>query len=110
MSRHVIIPSLNAFDIIPIARGLRKRKINMPEGIYTHMDLFDNVQEKERLKHLLLKLSRTGISRLKNGKVKDGSVCLDINFDGAVISCCDGNFKNEYDKFYSVLKFNGITF
>ena len=110
MSRHIILPSSNSYDLIPIDQGLRKRKINIPEGLFTTMGLFDLVQEKERLRHLLLKLSRTGISRMKNGNVKDGYTCLDIKFDDAVISCCDGNFNCDFDGFYSLLKYNGITF
>lgn len=110
MSRHVIVPTLNSYDLIPIDQGLRKRTINIPSGLFVNMEIFNRVQEKDRLKRILLKLSRTGISRMDNGKVKDGQNCLDINFDGAVVSCCDGNFNKEYDDFYSILKFNGITF
>ena len=109
MSRFILIPGSESFELIPFDQSRKRRKVYLPNGLFVDMGVFNQVHEQEELKKLLHKLSRTEISRMSNGKVKNGHTCLDINFDRCIVSCCDGNFNQDFNEFYSVLKFNGIT-
>ena len=109
MSRHILIPNGGIYELIPIDQSLPKEKVILPKELLTD-NMFNNVQDKAKLNRLLSKMSRTGISRTNNGQIKDNSTCLNINFDDAIVSCCDGNFNEKFNDFYSVLKYYGITF
>ena len=109
MSRHILMPNLNTFNLIPIDSSLQEQEITIPDGLFVDKGIFDRVQEKEFLKLLLLKISRTPIFRSENGQVKNNNTCMNISFDNGVISCCD-NYEKKYDEFYNVLKKYGITF
>tara|TARA_B110000037_G_scaffold184314_1_gene213065 strand:- start:115 stop:447 length:333 start_codon:yes stop_codon:yes gene_type:complete len=110
MSRHVLTPNSNSFDLIPIDQTLKKKAISIPDGLFVDMGIFNQVQDQQNLKRLLCKLARTGISRTSKGQIRCGNNHLDGGYDEGLVSCCDGNFREAYNEFYSLLKYNGISF
>ena len=108
MSRYVLQPDSGSFELIPIDPSLKNLKVHIPDGLFVDMGVFNEVQEQDRMKWLLGRLSRTSISRTSIGQIKDGNVCLDFDYDKGLVSFCDRNFDNEYDAFYNLLKYNGI--
>ena len=108
MSRYVLIPDSESFNLIPIDQSLKNLNVHIPNGLFVDMGVFNQVHEKEKMKGLLHRLSRTNISRTSIGQIKDGNVCLDVDYDKGLVSCCDGNYDNDYEEYYNLLKHNGI--
>ena len=108
MSRFIIIPNTESFDLIPVD-GRSKRVINIPDAIFVDMGVFHRVEDQENLKSLICKLSRAEISRSAKGQIKVDETYFN-NYEDSIISCCDGNFNEKYDEFYSLLKSHNITF
>ena len=108
MSRYILQPDEESFELIPIDPSLKILNVHIPDGLFVDMGVFNEVQEQDRMKWLLGRLSRTSISRTSIGKIKDGNVCLDIDYDKGLVSCCDGNYDNDYEEYYNLLKHNGI--
>lgn len=110
MSRFIIIPNGEKFDLIPLNRKNTKRVINIPDGLFVDMGVFNRVEDQFNLKSLLCKLSRAEISRNSKGQINFQNQCLDGCYEDVILSCCDGNFKDIYGEFYSLLKNCGISF
>ena len=125
MSRYILIPnngfhhnkqnSFNGFDsysLVP-AEGFNEqsKSIQIPSGLNPYDNIYTRVKNKNKLKRLLLKLSKTEIGRNKDGFVTDGhNVLHDIRFDNAVLDICNGVFLDYYENFYCLLRRFGITF
>jgi len=87
------------------------KAIKLPKGLNPNKELFKNVKNKKKLKKLLLRLSRTEISRTKDGLVADKNTVLhNINFTDAIINSCNGKFFESYEEFYCLLRKFGIIF
>ena len=109
MTRYLLAPSKKDFELLPIEKGLHKRKITLPDGLYMNRDIFDQVKDPEKLKRFLITLSKNRFGRMKNGQVNNEH-CLNIDFDGAVISYCNKDFSEKFENFYSALNCNGINY
>ena len=92
-----------------IAMDKTTKSIRIPEGIFSPK-VFALVHDKNKLRQLLYKLSKTDISRTKDGMVNYKNIPLNISFDDAVVCSSNGIFKRAYEKFYMILKKYNINF
>ena len=86
------------------------KKISLPANLYAHEWIFSKANDTDKLKKLLLKLSKTEIQRTKDGLVIDDNDNIAINYNDAVVTSCNNNFSSEFEKFYCMLRKHGITF
>ena len=107
MSRHILIPASETGKCHLIAvDGTEKKTIRIPEGIFTPK-VFRLVHDTRKLRDLLFKIAKTGIYRSKEGVTCCEGDRLNIQFDNAVVDCCNNVFKEMYEPFYCVLgKYN----
>ena len=112
MSRYVLFPGSepDIFALVPAdGFGNQIKEIKLPEGI-VHMNIFSKVKNRKRLMKLLYKILKTEIQRTKDGLVADKYNTLNIRYDDAIVNSCNGLFFNSFEKFYCLLRKNGITF
>ena len=103
MSRHILIPASETGKCHLIAvDGIKTKTIRIPEGIFTP-EVFGLVHDTRKLRNLLFKITKTGISRSKEGVTCYEGDRLNIPFDNAVVDCCNNVFKEMYESFYCVL-------
>ena len=105
MSRYLLVP-VEGFDE-------QTKELVIPAGLVvnSYEDLYKHVSDKDKLKKLLLKLSKSEISRNVNGLVKHKDKILDgVIFNDAVIDSCNGRYLECYEPFYEILRKFGIIF
>ena len=108
MSRHILIPASETgmSHLIDVTSNELKT-IRVPVGIY-EPDMFKRVHDTRKLRNLLIKISKTGISRSKEGAICHDGNKFDISHDKAVVDSCNGNFKEKYEPLYSILGRSGV--
>ena len=87
--------------------GNKIKEIKLPAGI---AHIFSKVRNKVKLTKLLHKILKTEIQRTKDGLVADKYNTLNIRYDDAIVNSCNRLFFNSFEKFYCLLRKNGITF
>ncbi len=112
MSRYVLFPGSEPglYALVPAdAIGNQIKEIKLPDGI-VYMNTFTKVRNRTKLAKLLYKILKTEIQRTKDGLVADKYNTLNIRYDDAIVNSCNGLFVNSFEKFYCLLRKNGITF
>ena len=117
MSRYILVPGntnllgLQSYLLLP-AEGFSKqvKELKLPPNLNPHAWLYTVVNDVGKLKKLLFKLSKTSIERTKDGFVSDNNETLNVNYDKAIVFSCNGVFSNSFERFYRILRKNGITF
>lgn len=105
MARYLLVP-VEGFDD-------KNRELTIPESLVVnpYEDLYRHVSDKEKLKKLLLKLSKVEISRNEDGLVKHKGKILDnVIFNDAIIDSCNGQYLECYEMFYELLRKFDIVF
>ena len=103
MSRYILVPA-DGFD-------KKNKEITIPDGLVEpYGDLYNHVSDKDKLKNLLLQLSRSQIECNEDGFVKHDNAILDgIIFRDVIIHSCNGNYMDCYESFYELLRNYGIV-
>ena len=113
MSRSILVPGnvSGRYLLLPVD-GFSKqvKNIKLSSNLNPHTWLYSRAKDPVKLKKLLFKLSKTSIERSKDGFVTDNNGTLNVNYDNAVVSSCNGVFYNSFERFYRLLRKNGITF
>lgn len=116
MSRYIIIPNggdseTDSYILLP-TEGFDKKvkEVRAPRGLNSHQWMFYKTKNSKKLRNLLFKLAKSPIIRTRDGYVSDGREKLLINYDSAVLNSSNGVFTNSLERFYCMLRKNGITF
>ena len=110
MSRHILIPASETGKCHLVEHDTNSIKtIRIPEGIFKP-DIFENVYDTRKLRNLLLELSKTCISRSKEGVVCHDGDTMKISLDNAIVDGCNGVFREKYEPFYCILANYNILF
>ena len=113
MSRSILVPGnvSGRYHLLPVD-GFSKqvKNIKLSSNLNPHTWLYSRAKDPVKLKKLLFKLSKTSIERTKEGFVNDNNETVHVNYDNAVVSSCNGLFFNSFERFYRLLRKNGITF
>ena len=115
MSRYIIVPKIkegqNFFKLIP-TEGLTEqtKEIELPEGIIPNILETRQVKAESDFSDLMLKFSKSNIGRSKDGFITVNDKVLEVKFDDFVVDCCNGEFREEYENVYCLLRNHGITF
>lgn len=105
MSRYLLVP-VDGFED-------ETKKITIPDGLVvnSYNNFYDHVRDKDMLKSLLLRLSKSEIFPNDRGLVKHKDNVLDgIVFRDVVIDSCNGRYLECYETFYELLRSVGIIF
>ena len=105
MSRYLLVP-VDGFD-------KQSKELTIPDGLVvnSYEDLFKHVSDKDKLKNLLLRLSKSEITPNEHGIVKHKDNILDgVIFNDAVVDSCNGQYPECYEPFYELLRKFGIVF
>ena len=102
MSRYVLLPgeSKNLFVLVCCEDLNQTHTIEVPEELYD-MDIFNNVNNRNTANNILYRICKSVISKTMDGFVKDRNSKCNLQFDEAVINCCNNIFK-EYLKSFTV--------
>ncbi len=112
MSRYILFPQNepSIFAFIPADGFCNQIKtIRLPDGI-AYVNIFSKVHNRNQLRKLLYKILKTDIQRTKDGLVADKYSTINTEYDEALVKSCNGIFLNNYEKFYCLLRRNGVTF
>ena len=111
MSRFILLPSetKNTFTLVSTEDCMKTKTVELPDELLD-MDIFKKVQNRNKANNLLYRISRSGISKTSDGCVKDKNNKHNIQFDEAVIGCCNDEFKECFEEFYCILKKYDIVF
>ena len=108
MSRHILIPASETGKIHLVEVSTNKTEtIRVPAGIF-EPEIFKRVHDTRKLRNLLLKISKTGISRSKEGAICYDGDKFNISHDNAVLDSCNGVFKEKYEPLYCILGKSGV--
>ena len=115
MSRYILIAgnrNVPGQYLLLSAEGFNKqvKEVKLPYNLNPHAWVYTKAKDVGKLKRLLFKLSKTNIERTKDGFVHDSNGTININYDNAVVSSCNGVFSSSLEQFYRLLRKNGITF
>ena len=105
MSRYLLVP-VEGFD-------KQAKELTIPDGLVvnSYEYLFKHVSDKDKLKNLLFRLSKSEITPNERGIVKHKDNILDgVIFNNAVIDSCNGQYLECYEPFYELLRKFGIVF
>ena len=105
MARYLLVP-VEGFD-------RQTKELTIPDGLVvnSYEYLYKHVSDKDKLKNLLLRLSKSEISQNEHGLVKHENNILDgVIFNNAVIDSCNGQYLEYYEPFYKLLRKFGIVF
>jgi hypothetical protein len=86
------------------------KKITLPSRLNPDEWMYTSVKDVGKLKHLLIKLSRSGVQRTKDGLVGDNDETANVDYDQTIISACNGRFFIAFEKMYSIMRKHGIIF
>ena len=111
MTRYILLPktSTNCFTLQSTIDD-NSKDILISTDIISDMSIFDTVNNKHRLKKLLILLTEKCIFRTKNGFIGDNNSVINIKYDEVIIDTCNNIFKEEFEQFYCMLRNNDITF
>ena len=117
MSRYILVPSNTyvsgqaSYLLLP-TEGFSEpvKEVKLPSNLNPHSWMYAKAKDVGKLKKLLFKLSKTTIERTKDGFANDNNEILNVNYDNAIVSSCNGVFLNSFERFYCLLRKNGITF
>lgn len=114
MSRYLLIPKVDRnsdedqLALLPMEKFTDQiRTIEVSKGILVPLPVQMN---SDMARALLIKLSKSGLGRSKDGFLIAGSKVTNIKFDNAIKDICRGNFSELYEEFYCILRRHGITF
>ena len=117
MSRYVLFPGgmqnagKQSYFLIPVdGFSQSMKKVTLPANLCPYDWIFLKVDDTERLKKLLIKLSKTEIQRTKDGLVIDNNDSIMIDYNDAMVSSCNNSFSSKFENFYCLLRKHGITF
>ena len=107
MARYLLSPqplsgfSVNTFILIP-TEGIadQTKTIELPEGLFPEFGY----------NKLMVKLSKAGVGRNKDGLITVENKVLGINYDDFMTDCCNKHFKPVYEYLYCILRDRGIIF
>ena len=105
MSRYLLVP------VDDLENG--GKEITIPEGLGVNPfeELYVRVSDVDKLKNLLLRLTKAGIYPNDDGFVKHKDIDLNgVLFEDAVVDSCNGNYLHCYESFYELLRKFGIVF
>ena len=114
MSRYILTPgqcqtddpTKEPFFLVPEGIGEKPRYIEIPKGLVPRLST-----RKSNVTNMLLKLSKTDVSRSKDGFLKiRNRVLNNVNYDKFILDCCSGKFSSCYENIYCELRKNGVTF
>ena len=115
MSRFILLPSVcstetkNGFTLVSTEDCMKTKTIELPHGL-VDLEVFKKIKNRNKANNLLYRIARSGVSKTSDGFVKDKNNKLIINFDQAVIGCCNNEFKECFEEFYRILKKYDIVF
>ncbi len=119
MSRYILAPGNGdsetcdneTFNLLP-TEGLSEqiKSIELPRALVPRLCNVRKVESNQILDRLVMKISKTNISRSKDGLVTVGSKVINTKYDDFVVDCCNGQFLECYEELYCLLRKNGITF
>ena len=108
MSRHILIPASETgrSHLIEVSTNDVKT-IRVAAGIF-EPDMFKRVHDTRKLRNLLLKISKSKISRSKEGAICHDGDKFNISHDDAIADSCNRIFKEKYEPLYCLLAKNDI--
>ena len=110
MSRHILIPASETGKCYLVEVETNKAKtLRMPDGIFKP-EIFNKVKDTRKLRNILYDISKSGISRSKEGAICSNGEALNISHDNAIVDSCNGIFREKYEPFYCILGNYDITF
>ena len=111
MSRFILLPTdiNNNFILVATEDLMKTQTIELPDELIDK-DIFKKVQNRNKANNLLYRIARVDVSKTSDGFVKDKNNKLIINFDQAVIGCCNNEFKECFEEFYCILENYDIIF
>ena len=114
MSRYILTPgqcqlddpTKESFFLVPEGIGEKPRYIELPKGLVPQLSPWNR-----SIANMLLKLSKTNVTRSKDGFLKiRNRVLNNVNYDKFISDCCRGEFSSRYENIYCELRKNGVTF
>ena len=114
MSRYLLLPKVirvsedDQLVLVPMEKFTEQiRTVDVPKGLLVPLPPEMN---SDMGRALLIKLSKSGLGRSKDGFLIVGNKVMNFKYDDAIINICRGDFSDVYEEFYCILRSLGITF